>query len=1085
MSEDLIINESRKLGDIIRKIIPTVKSLHFLVGYFYFSGFKEIYREAKDKKMQILVGMDIEKNLLDKFQEIELLESVDASNASIKERYYNSLVNIFNESDYFDSQEKQEAFKVFLKKIENGTLEIKKTAEPNHAKVYLFENKEENSQGGTFPGTLITGSSNLTLSGLKGRFELDVIIRDEHYYREVKEKFDELWKKAVDIVSYSNKEEFFTNVVKKIWIDKLPKPYLLYVRVLKEFFDIKQRTKDYFPSKITNEKYYDLKYQLDAIARALSIIEKHNGVIIADVVGLGKSIIASAIAHSLGLKTIVIAPPHLMKQWDEYRIDFDYNARIYSSGKIEEAVEENGDNEEKLIIVDEAHRYRNEMTQDYSNLHKLCQGNKVILLSATPYNNKPQDIFSLIKLFQIPARSTLQTVDNLSYRFQELIKEYKEIDKARKSKSKSKEELKNDVNTVASKIRNLIAPLMIRRSRIDLEVIEEYKEDLKERGVKFPKVNDPIILDYNLGELSRLYETTLERIYPQDKKSEGFKGTRYKPVVYLKNIEKYKKQIENAFGSERFFKQSQLNMADFMRRHLVMRFESSMEAFKKSLDNMIRSMENILDWYNKVGKVPIYKKGQIPDVENVIEEGDAYLFEEAKEINLQRNLKKLEEKGYEFIEAKELKKDFKIDLEKDIELLKDIKKEWFGEKHEDPKLKEFKNILRNKLQEKANRKIVIFSQFADTVDYVYENLKEEFPIIKYTSSNSNTSQKNVIIREFDASSKKQENKYRVLIATDAISEGFNLNRADTVFNYDIPYNPTRVIQRVGRINRINNNIFDELYIYNFFPTSTGEREISLKKISTLKLAMINAILGEDTKVLTSDEELQSFFRKQYKDLQKESEEESWDAKYINILKKMEKLNPNMIKQALSIPKRTRIRRSVKKKNDGVLIFGKKGSNYIFKISNDPEGESIRNLSDQEALQLFEAKENENAQAVSERFDKIYQKLKQNLFVRKTQNKLDRTQKEALKKLDILSEFFPSKKSYFKDIRKVIVDYNALARKYEMMIKNLDLNQEQNRIYLEIQEMEKEISKEYIQKIINRANKITEESETIILSEEFI
>ena len=156
------------------------------------------------------------------------------------------------------------------------------------------------------------------------------------------------------------------------------------------------RTKKIFvrlPAEITRNKYINLKYQIDAIRRSLDILQRHNGVIIADVVGLGKSIIASAVAHNLNLKTVIIVPPHLRYQWEDYHNEFEFHARIYSSGKIEQALEEIDKDEEKLIIIDEAHKYRNALTTDYANLHKLCQRNKVILLTATPFNNRPQDVF--------------------------------------------------------------------------------------------------------------------------------------------------------------------------------------------------------------------------------------------------------------------------------------------------------------------------------------------------------------------------------------------------------------------------------------------------------------------------------------------------------------------------------------------------------------------------------------------------------------------------------------------------------------------------------------------------------------------
>ncbi|GAH75020.1 unnamed protein product, partial [marine sediment metagenome] len=268
----------------------------------------------------------------------------------------------------------------------NGTLEIKKTLQPNHAKLYIFENQKEFSQGGDYPGTVITGSSNLSRSGLRGRFEINVVFRDTMNFSEAYKIFQDLWENAVTIVDKNNINEFLYNVVEKIWIDKLPKPFLLYIRVLQEYFD--EHIKDSvirLPAEITRGRYMNLKYQIDAVKKALDVIQRHNGVIIADVVGLGKSIIASAIAYNLNIKTIVIAPPHLKSQWIDYCYDFEFPAKVYSSGKIEQAIEENDQDEEKLLIIDEAHKYRNELTIDYANLHKLCQRNKIVLLSATPF----------------------------------------------------------------------------------------------------------------------------------------------------------------------------------------------------------------------------------------------------------------------------------------------------------------------------------------------------------------------------------------------------------------------------------------------------------------------------------------------------------------------------------------------------------------------------------------------------------------------------------------------------------------------------------------------------------------------------
>ena len=195
------------------------------------------------------------------------------------------------------------------------------------------------------------------------------------------------------------------------------------------------------PYDITNGKFSNLKYQIDAIKYGVDCINKNNGVIIADVVGLGKSVIASAIARNLDMKkTVIIAPPHLYDQWVEYQQDFGLRGVIvYSSGKIEEAYSKfANDSDPILYIIDEAHRYRNEISYTYQWLHQLTRSNtenKVILLTATPYNNRPQDLFALIKLFQTPSRSTINTVDNLSIRFHELIARYNKLEKEGKKKT--------------------------------------------------------------------------------------------------------------------------------------------------------------------------------------------------------------------------------------------------------------------------------------------------------------------------------------------------------------------------------------------------------------------------------------------------------------------------------------------------------------------------------------------------------------------------------------------------------------------------------------------------------------------------
>ncbi|MDD5013768.1 MAG: helicase-related protein, partial [Atribacterota bacterium] len=438
------------------------------------------------------------------------------------------------------------------------------------------------------------------------------------------------------------------------------------------------------------------------------------------------------------------------------------------------------------------------------------------------------------------------------------------------------------------------------------------------------------------------------------------------------------------------------------------------------------------------------------------------------------------EKGLWLIDKKEIRKGFIEDVEKDIKILKDVRENWFAKGFpQDPKLEHFVSIVKQKLREDPHRKIVAFTEFSDTADYLFRQLKNELKIFKYSSSDASQKNKKAIKENFDAGAKIQKDDYDLLIATDAISEGFNLHRAGIVFNYGIPYNPTRVIQRVGRINRINKKVFKELFIYNFFPTATGERETRVKQISTLKIAMIHALFGEDTKVLTKDEELQTFFARQFREAFKNQEDLSPETKYENIIKKLRVSEPKLIEEALNIPKRSRIKRTAKKERSGVVVFGKKGDEYVFKFGSSPK-EGI-SLGAAEAFKLFEAEISENAEKNTKTFETIYTQLKDNLFARRKEIALNRGKIEAIDKVEALKRKLPEKKDYLEDLCYVLKELDALPERYAKAIRAIDLKN----LDKESKEFEKEVPHNYLLNIIDREKKIDEGRETLILSEELI
>lgn len=634
MSQNLITNQDKFLSEVINNILPGCDKAYFLVGYFYFSGFQEIYEQLRDKHLRILVGLDIERSLANGIREIDDYSQKTKTRVQTRDEYYQGLVDIFNNTDFFDTARQIEAFKLFCDKISNGTLEIRKTQDPNHAKLYLFEYKPENQSITQQPGQMITGSSNLSVAGLKGHIELNTILRDPIYYNEGKELFDRLWDTAVPVADLDHLPEFIEKVIKKIWMEKLYSPYAMFIRVLQEYFSQPDDKNLLKPSDITDGTYTDLKYQIDAVQMAMKAIENHDGVIIADVVGLGKSIIASTVARNLHLRTIIVSPPHLKQQWEEYRDQFGFTASVFSSGKIESALDHYRmiarNNEQFLIIVDEAHKYKNEEIRDYSILHDLCMGNKVMLLTATPFNNRPSDIFSMLKLFQIPSKSTLKTVDDLGAAFRELIKNYEDMADAQRKKTMSEDEIKVESQRIAKQIRSIISPLVIRRSRLDLDEIPAYKADLKAQKIQTVIPEDPVSLTYNLGKEKDIYLRTLSKISPtaeeklEHKDDESFiyyKSARYKPSSYLTEdadlLDELKRELEKKTGiSLTLLLGRQANVSDFMRKMLVRRFESSVAAFKQSLNSMILSSEGILRWIENGIRSQFTRKVRCPMLKN-------------------------------------------------------------------------------------------------------------------------------------------------------------------------------------------------------------------------------------------------------------------------------------------------------------------------------------------------------------------------------------------------------------------------------------------------------------------------------------
>lgn len=1089
----LIDNKTITLQKSLQNALTTAERVDISVGYFYFSGFEALAKELKDKHVRILVGMEVDPAYIADIVQYSKEADEDLSRwqprqptrsaLGLKQNYTDALVGFINDSDTFDNPVAEQAFELFIHKLQDGTLEIRKTLEDEHGKFYLLHNNKENSQNGDFPGTVFTGSSNMTYRGLVGQGELNDSHRDKTKFEDYQKKFDDLWdsSKSVAIADVHNREEFIRELKGRVWKYKIASPYEMYIRVLHEVFSHEQKEQVLTPKKISRGLYSDLEYQLDAIKMGKDRLQKYDGVIVADVVGLGKSIIASAIARNLDMNTVIIAPPHLIPQWEDYKEQFGIRGpKVFSSGNIGEVYERYKDSKEPLLLVlDEAHRYRNEDTNDYKQLHQVCRGhseNKVLVLTATPFNNAPKDVFALVKFFQTPGYATIRSVDNLSLRFRELIDRYKKL---RKDMTKGLEPtlVDKEAEEIAAEQRRLIESVVIRRSRLDLKHITRYKEDLKRQGIDFADVIGPELMEYDLGALTDLYVETLNAISAAE--GDGFIGARYKPSTYLIDREEFLKQ----FGvdlDETDLKTAQINLADFMRKLLVMRFESSKYAFERTLLKMIQTNKLVERWWTELGKVPIMKKGQIPDPDDFAE----YSQEDGEDGNeLDAQLEQLkEQKGLIAVSKDLLDPKFIVDVQHDTKILESIRSKWFNDPSvsgEDPKTDDLAARASKLIQENRGRKIVIFSGYADTVNYLYDALKERGidRLFKYTAADATAATRKLVKENFDASlpENQQENDYDVLVATDALSEGFNLHRAGVIVNYDIPYNPTRVIQRVGRINRINKKVFDKLYVYNSFPTSIGEAETRVKQISTLKIKLINSIVGSDTKTLTSDEEIRSYFKDEFEKAEAESEMLSWDAKQKDLYYKAIK-DENLLTRALDVPRRSRILRKGQN-TSAIVVYGKKGENSIFTIADS--GMEPTMVSAEQAIPLFAANEEEKGFEVHDKFAPIFSKAKEKLFAKHPLPAIKGRRQDAIKNLMAIKESYPAAESYCSDLIKVIKEYDDVSEGTLKDIAQMDLRNV-GQAYTILQEL---LPVQFIRNVIDRVHRTEEGKELLLLAEE--
>ncbi len=873
-----------------------------LVGYFRTSGFFRLYPAMESvEKIRVLVGLNVDKYTIDIIdQGLSLKES--------KERFAQEVEAEFEKSE--NSAEVEKGVYQFIEWLKSGKMEMRMYVNaPIHAKVYIMR---KNPLKADYYGSVITGSSNFSEAGLINNLEFNVELKDSADVRFALNRFEELWEDGIPI-----QDVYIEAVENKTWVRNDITPYEIYLKTLYEFFREEiNADKDLLAEYTPPPGYMYLQYQRDAVVQAKKILQAYNGVFISDVVGLGKTYICAMLAKSLNKgKKLVICPPVLVSYWENVLLEFDVAAKVVSLGKLDSILSGHVDYE--YVFVDEAHRFRNAGTDSFSKLHEICYGKKVVLISATPINNYTSDIENQIYLFQPKHNSNIVGVKNLEGFFASLNGKLKGLDKG-------SSDYMAQIRANSEEIRDkLLRHIMIRRTRTEIE--KYYHDDLERQGLTFPKLGVPEKIIYTFDDATdSIFNETIAAI-------KDFTYARYKPLTYLKDVKTYAQLLA-----------AQHNMGGFMKGILVKRLESSFYAFRMTLTRFIDSYERFIDMYKKTGEVWISKK---IDVYDLLDSGDNDKLMQMVE----------DEKGFHF-KISEFKSSFIIDLNKDLSKLKYLQGLW-DSIDVDPKLETFCKELENNRKLLGNKK-VIFTESRETAEYLEEKLRTLYGnrVVAY-SGTSSSKLKDDIEDSFNPKYvNKGNDRYDVLITTDVLAEGINLHRSNALINYDLPWNPTRIMQRAGRINRVGTE-YQQIYIFNFFPTAQSDKHMPLKDRVLEKLQAFHDTLGEDYKYL-SDEEVvssQKLFENLTADLDKEEAGTNPELAYLAVIRQIRDNDKGLFDRIKRLPKRSKTGRYTRcLKGDATITFVKKGALKSFFIT----GRDTMQLTFIEAIKYLECEPDE-------------------------------------------------------------------------------------------------------------------------------
>ncbi len=780
--------------------------------------------------------------------------------------------------------------------IKNKT-EIRSMVKPNflHGKMYHIRQESGIEKA-------IAGSSNFTVNGLglggSKNIELNMVIDSDRDRLELKEWFDSIWDDKTGLVE--DVKEQVLKYLEQLYIEN--EPEFIYFKTLYHIFEnyldenkkgglLNERT-GFFDSEIWDTLY---DFQKDGVKGTINKILKHNGCIIADSVGLGKTFEALAVIKYFELlnnRVLVICPKKLTGNWTIYQASQNHSLNPFKKDRFNYTVlyhtdmaRESGYSDANgidlanfnwgaydLVVIDESHNFRGnpleKVKQDGSVkmnrakwlMEKVIKSGvktKVLMLSATPVNNTLRDLRNQISFITEGKEDALFEcckIKDIALTLKNAQTHFTNWADPKKNPGRNMKQLLERLDSAFFK---LLDELTIARSRKHIKNF--YKIDT---AVKFPERNKPhsvypeIDLNNRFPSYDRLNKQILE-----------YKLSVFNPSKYVKP-DKQKKYEDLAVTKVLAFKQTDREnfLIGMMKVNFLKRLESSIESFEISMDRTIRKIETLENKINEFLKSKT--KSQEESLES-IEPDEEELEENADDLEQWEVGKKLK-----FDLADLELEDWLKDLKKDKEALVDLYNNACSVTPErDAKLSELKKLIKSKVNSPfngENKKVIVFTAFADTAQYLYENIKawckKELKLHcalvcgNYTQTSFEKNDYDSILLNFSPVSKNrakmtsvsQSEEIDLLIATDCISEGQNLQDCDYLINYDIHWNPVRIIQRFGRIDRLKSKN-DKIQLVNFWPTKDLDNYINLKERVEARMALVDVTATGEDNILNTEQ----------------------------------------------------------------------------------------------------------------------------------------------------------------------------------------------------------------------------------------